>query len=141
MFTRMYTRADDDGFGKQGDRMTPEGRIKAEVLRYLERHGIFCWNNPTGAVRTARGGWLSFGRKGSADVIGILPGGRFLAVETKAPKGRLSPEQREFLDGVSALGGMAFVARSAADADAVLRAGGYIQDCPLFARRGAAAGA
>jgi hypothetical protein len=117
--------------------MTPEGRVKAAVLRYLQRRGVFCWNNPTGAVRIAPGRWLSFGKKGSADIIGILPGGRFLAVEVKAPQGRLSPEQREFLERVSALGGMAFVAKSAADVDAVLRAGGYIQDCPLFDRESA----
>jgi hypothetical protein len=117
--------------------MTPEGRIKAAVLRYLQRRGVFCWNNPTGAAQTAPGRWVSFGKKGSADIIGILPGGRFLAVEVKAPQGRLSAEQREFLERVSALGGMAVVAKSAADVDAALRAGGYIQDCPLFGKQGA----
>jgi hypothetical protein len=38
------------------------------------------------------GQWLHFGRKGSADILDYLPGGRFLAVEVKAEHGRLSPE-------------------------------------------------
>jgi hypothetical protein len=81
--------------------MTPEGRIKTTCLRYLERRGIFCWNNPSGAVRVAPDRWVHFGKKGSADLLGCLPGGRFLAVEVKAPGGRLSPEQKQFLaDGI-----------------------------------------
>jgi hypothetical protein len=70
---------------------TPENRVKAEVLKYLKLRRIKAWNNPTGAVRVALDRWLHFGLKGSADILGILPGGRFLAVECKAPDGRLSP--------------------------------------------------
>jgi hypothetical protein len=76
-------------------------------------------------------------KKGSADIIGLLPGGKFLAVETKAPVGRLSPEQREFLEAIKQQGGMAIVARSWTDIDRVLREAGYsdITDGPLFEER------
>jgi hypothetical protein len=83
--------------------MTPEGRVKAACLRYLEKRGILAWNNPSGAVRIAPDRWLHFGKKGSADILGLLPGGRFLAVECKAAHGRLSPEQRQFLEDIKAL--------------------------------------
>jgi hypothetical protein len=112
--------------------MTPEGRIKAACLRYLERRGFFSWNNPSGAVRIAPDRWLHFGRKGSADIIGCLPDGRFLAVEVKAPGGRLSPEQREFLEDIRGLGGFALVVRDWRELDAALRGGGYAGDGPLF---------
>ena len=78
-------------------RGTPEGRVKAGCLRYLEKQGITAWNNPSGAVEVRPGQWLHFDKKGSADILGCLPGGRFLAVEVKAPGGRLSPEQKQFL--------------------------------------------
>jgi hypothetical protein len=84
---------------------TPEGSVKATCLRYLERRGIMAWNHPSGAVQIRPGKFMSFGLKGSSDILGLLPGGRFLAVECKAEHGRLSPEQRQFLADVKALGG------------------------------------
>ncbi|MDR2435236.1 MAG: VRR-NUC domain-containing protein [Treponema sp.] len=116
--------------GKQ----TPEGRVKAACLRYLEKWGIKAWNNPTGAARIAPDRWIRFGRRGSADLLGCLPGGKFLAVEVKAEHGRLSPEQRQFLADIKALGGIAIVARSFRDIEAALREAGYtgIIEGPLF---------
>jgi hypothetical protein len=104
---------------------TPENRVKAEVLKYLKLRRIKAWSNPSGAVRIRPGKFMSFGLKGSADILGCLPGGRFLAVEVKAERGRLSPEQRQFLAGIRALGGLAVVARSYRDIEAALLEAGY----------------
>jgi len=117
---------------------TPEGRIKAAILRYMERRGFFAWNNPSGAVRIAPDRWIHFGRKGSSDILGILPGGRFLAVEAKAQDGRLSPEQKEFLEKVRGLGGLALVVRSWKELDEALRETGYVSNGPLFEGNNAA---
>jgi hypothetical protein len=106
-------------------RETPEGRIKAACLQYLERRGITAWNNPTGAVEVRPGRWLHFGKKGSADILGCLPGGRFLAVEVKAPDGRLSTEQKEFLAEIGALGGLALMVKDWRELDGALRGAGY----------------
>jgi hypothetical protein len=61
--------------------------------------------------------------KGSSDLIGWrtleLPTGpiaQFVAVELKTPDGRLTPEQRMFLDLVEKRGGLAAVCRSVEDA-------------------------
>ena len=113
---------------------TPEGRIKAVVLRYLERRGFFAWNNPSGVVRITPDRWLHFGKKGSSDILGCLPGGRFLAVEVKAPAGRLTPEQSAFLEKIRSLGGLALVIRGWKELDQALREAGYADDGPLFGK-------
>jgi hypothetical protein len=100
----------------------------------MERRGFFVWNNPSGAARIAPDRWVSFGKKGSADILGCLPGGRFLAIEVKAQHGRLSPEQRDFLEKIRGLGGIAVVARSFRELDIALRHEGYADDGPLFER-------
>jgi hypothetical protein len=48
----------------------------------------------------------------------------FTSIEVKAASGRLSPEQRQWLDAVQAAGGIGGVARSVADAVAILAAHG-----------------
>jgi hypothetical protein len=113
---------------------TPENRVKAECLKYLKLRNIKAWSNPCGAVQIRPGKFMSFGLKGSSDILGVIPGGRFLAVEVKAPDGRVSPEQREFLADIKNMGGLAIVAKSFQDIDNALREAGYnsIVDGPLF---------
>ena len=54
------------------------------------------------------------GEKGIADILGIY-NGKFLAIEIKTHRGRVSPEQQRFLDNVNQHGGIGFVARSVED--------------------------
>lgn len=105
--------------------MTPEGKVKSAVLRLLSSRNIFSWNNPTGCARTAWGAFLRFGRPGAPDVIAILPGGRFLAIECKSAKGRQSPEQRAWQRLCEAAGGLYVVVRSAAELTAAMERWGY----------------
>jgi len=62
------------------------------------------------------------GLKGVADVLGVLPDGRFLAVECKTATGRISPEQDAFIRNVNLRGGLAFVARGLEDVKVHLEA-------------------
>jgi hypothetical protein len=59
------------------------------------------------------------GVPGMSDITGIHAG-RFVAIEAKYGRGRLSVEQRAYLGMVRDLGGIAGVARSVADAEAIL---------------------
>jgi hypothetical protein len=65
-------------------------------------------------------------------------------VETKAAQGRLSPEQRQFLADIRALGGLAVMVRGWKELDQALREAGYANDGPLFEKapevRGGAGG-
>jgi hypothetical protein len=113
---------------------TPENRVKAECLKYLKLRQIKAWSNPSGAVQIRPGKFMSFGLKGSSDILGVLPGGKIICIECKAGHGRLSPEQREFLEDIKNRGGLAIVAKSFRDIDKALRDAGYnsIADGPLF---------
>ena len=82
------------------------------------------WRNNTGRLPDPRNGrWISFGLKGSADILGIIKGGRFLAIETKTPTGRLRPEQVAFRTMVTAMGGLYVLARSTDDAISAVEGG------------------
>jgi hypothetical protein len=55
---------------------------------------------------------VSFGYPGSADILGILPGGRFLAVECKSATGKQSEKQKKFQEKIEANGGVYLLVRS-----------------------------
>jgi hypothetical protein len=100
--------------------MTPETLVRNAVCAELKRRGIFFWiNDSVGIYNAARGTFMRsnnpFRIKGTADILGILPGGRFLAIELKSKRGTLSPDQKAFLDRINQDGGLAFMARSPDD--------------------------
>lgn len=70
---------------------------------------LILFRQDTGTVKTARGGYLNYGLcKGSSDLVGWYKG-MFVAIEVKTLKGKLSQEQRWFLDAVDAAGGFSAV--------------------------------
>jgi hypothetical protein len=89
------------------------------------------FRNNTGTLRDQHGRPVSFGlARGSADLIGwrtvtITPEmvgqqvAVFTSIEVKTATGRLTPEQRQWLAAVETAGGIAGVARSVEDAQAL----------------------
>lgn len=97
-----------------------ESQVSNAIRLALSAIGCVIWRNNVG-VDTSKG--VRYGLAvGSADLIGIAPGGRFLSVEVKTARGRVRPEQQLWLELVRARGGIAIVARSADDAVAQLLA-------------------
>jgi hypothetical protein len=94
-----------------------ESQIQAAIHRTLgSRPDVRLFRNHVGKVRDADGRWHTFGlAPGSADLIGWVQG-RFLSIEVKSATGRVRPEQQTWMNVVNAHGGIAFVARSAAEA-------------------------
>jgi hypothetical protein len=91
--------------------VTPEGQVVRDVLDYLELSGVYAFRCNTG-----RRGGVAFGKVGLSDIIGIMPDGRFLAIECKRPDGgAMSDDQLAFLQEVAERGGLAIVARSVDD--------------------------
>ena len=97
--------------------MTGKGIEEAEVLagcmEVLDTLGIFHWRQNTGAFRTKSGGFFRSSMAGVSDILGILPSGRFLAIECKRPVGGvLSQAQKEFLRKIAENNGLALVTTS-----------------------------
>lgn len=118
--------------------------IQREILEYLHtpelkevcfvfrQQTVGVFDPSTGAFRVNRG----VGRiNGVADIIGLvgvagcdvdglLGNGRFLAIEVKAVRGKLTPDQTKFLIEVNNRGGIGIVARSVEDVkEALMREG------------------
>ena len=113
--------------------MTSEQHIQQHIRLACSTGPVRLFRNNTGVLRDANGRPVQFGLcKGSADLIGWttrtitadMVGQQvavFTSIEVKTPTGRLTPEQRQWLEVVAGAGGIAGVARSVADAEALLR--------------------
>lgn len=103
----------------------PESAVLSACLQYLAIFQIEAWRNNSGAYtvkgQSGRDRFIRFGRAGSADIVGLLPSGRFLAVECKASNGKLSTLQEEFRRDIERNHGLYIVARSVDDLAAALR--------------------
>jgi hypothetical protein len=90
-----------------------EAELQAEILLAVgSRPDCRIWRNNTGVGRSLSGDRvIRFGLVGSADLLGILRGGRFLAVEVKTAKGRQSEAQRNFQRMIESMGGVYVLAR------------------------------
>ena len=68
----------------------PEAAVLAEVLQVLKHHPLVAWvERQNSGVARMGGRFVRFGWPGCSDVLGQLRDGRLLAVECKAPKGKL----------------------------------------------------
>lgn len=118
-------RRDRFNSGSRGRLYTPERLVLAAVLELLKRHPkvAFAYRTQAGVLRSLddEARRIRVGFRGLADIVGALrprPGeaaGRWLAVECKSDRGRVSAEQSAFLQMVRAIGGVAVVAYSVDD--------------------------
>lgn len=99
-----------------------ESEILSAVLALLETHPrvAFAFRQNTGAIRVDDR-YVKFAFTGCSDILGMLKGGRFLAIELKRKGRDATPDQRAFLTNVVRNGGVGFVARSVDDVVAALK--------------------
>tara|TARA_R100001510_G_C7638374_1_gene196230 strand:- start:136 stop:474 length:339 start_codon:yes stop_codon:yes gene_type:complete len=96
-----------------------EKEIENAILDYLAHiPGTYWKNNTVGVydpVKKVHRKPGKYHRNGVSDILGVDSSGRFIAIEVKALKGRLSENQKTFIDDINKHGGLAFVARSVDD--------------------------
>lgn len=93
-----------------------EKQIENNILSFLEEIGLFCWKNQTTGIFDAKKGIYrrsnnKFHLTGVSDILGLMPDGRFLAIEVKSKNGRISINQMAFITLINSHGGVAFVSR------------------------------
>jgi len=83
-----------------------EKDLTKSIRQLLKTLGVFHWK-----------AWQGMGSTpGVPDIVGICPGtGRFLGIEVKRPRSKLSPHQERFINAINNAGGLAFVAYSVDD--------------------------
>lgn len=91
---------------------TPETAVVGSCLCLLAILGIFAWRNNTGALRNKAGRLIRYGLRGSSDIIGILPDGRFLAIECKTETGKASQAQIDFIKTINDNNGVGMIVRN-----------------------------
>ncbi len=95
-----------------------ESKIQKDILEYLKSEGIFCWKNFTTGIpdKNIDGGYRTNPNSGMSDIMGILPDGRFLAIEVKKPghytNTKRLAKQFMFLNRVIINGGEAYMVES-----------------------------
>jgi len=92
------------------------------ILDYLKAHPSVCWvARFNSGVMVQDGRYTAFnGLKGCPDIMGMLVGGAFFGIEVKSQTGKATPAQLEFIDKTVKGGGLAGIARSIEDVDALL---------------------
>lgn len=89
---------------------TPEGKVKLIVKRWLKKHNLPHWS----IIPSTFGG-----STGMSDLCGILPSGKWLAIEVKAfgKKKNVTKLQQKFIDTINENNGIACVVACQDDLD------------------------
>jgi len=100
------------------DRSRAHQELIREILLKIGNYpDVVLWTNQVGRAKQGRF-TVSYGLcRGSADLIGIGPGGKFISAEIKTGEGVLSAVQRAWLQLVRKYGGSGFVWRSLEEAE------------------------
>jgi hypothetical protein len=104
-----------------------ETALVKSALTMLLYDRITCWRNNTGGAeyenKDKSKRFVRYGIPGASDILGVLPGGRFLAAEAKVGRNKPTDEQWAFLNQVNAAGGLGIWFRSLKELDAKVKAG------------------
>ena len=95
-----------------------EQQIQKDILNALNSLGYYVFKINNVGIKKTDGSYIPAGRKGIADILGLAPDGKFIAVEVKTPERRnnISIHQQDFLDRIREHRGIAVVACSAIEA-------------------------
>lgn len=92
-----------------------ESDLLTFAIKTLKKSGLVFWRVPNGPVMHSIAGKMvrkCSPIKGFPDIAGIMPDGKFWAMELKTETGRLSPEQIGWIAAINDTGGTAVVLRS-----------------------------
>jgi len=104
-----------DVFRPRRRRGKPERAVQNACLAVLRQHGVLVAITDAGAAYRAGAFFGDAIPRGWPDITGLLPDGRFVGVECKAPGGRQSAAQKRMEAEIRKRNGIYVLARSAED--------------------------
>lgn len=109
-----------DVFAPRRSRAKPERAVQRAILIYLRVRGCLAAITDAGAAFRAGAFGADTVPAGWPDITGLLPDGRFIGVECKAPDGRQSPVQKQMEQEIRKRNGIYVLARSIDDVEEAL---------------------
>jgi len=114
--------------------MATKGRlehdIQNECMKVLDLLGIFHWRQNTGSFKVGKRFIRTSSFPGISDILGIMPDGRFLAIECKREKGGIiSASQKLFLETIGQNKGLAIVTNNPQELMELLQNELKLSDC------------
>ena len=103
--------------GESNDMTKSEGEIQAEIILEASKRGHRLYRSNAGSIQTKHGGVVKLYPRGYPDLTGFRKGdGKFVVIEVKNAKGKLSEHQKKFAEWASTQPIIYGVARSKDDA-------------------------
>jgi hypothetical protein len=99
----------------------PERSVQRAILLFLRARGCLVAVTDAGAAYRAGAFFGDSIPAGWPDITGMLPGGRFIGVECKAPGGRQSLVQKAMEEAVTKRNGIYILAKSVDDVERGLK--------------------
>src|SRR3990167_1097188 len=91
--------------------MSKAADLTTGIIDHIYKQGGYAWRaSSTGIFEEKTGMFRSAPKKGVADVLGLYKG-KFMAIEVKIGKDRMSDEQIGFMKNISYYGGLTFTAK------------------------------
>lgn len=87
--------------------MSQSNELTREIIKFIYPKYGFAWRQNSQGVITAQG-FRTGAKKGVADILACVSG-RFIAIEIKIGKDRLSDEQIGFMKNIKFAGGIAII--------------------------------
>jgi len=96
-----------------------ESKIQVSICQWLQENGYYFFavsNEAAGSNQVRSMQFVSMGlRAGVSDLVVVLPAGRVVFLEVKAPDGVQSDKQKKFQARVESMGHRYFIAKSVQD--------------------------
>jgi len=116
----MSLRSSDVFAPPRRRRGRPERAIQNAIVQHLRLRGALVAVTDAGAAYRAGAFFGDAVPAGWPDITGLLPDGRFIGVEVKAPNGRQSMAQKAMEQNIRHRNGLYILARSVDDVEQVL---------------------
>ena len=107
-----------------------ERPLIVHILTTLSLCDVFAWRNNTAGFYDTKKKCFRKAQdqiKGPSDILGVLPDGKFLAIECKTKNDKLTHSQVEFLADIESKFGIGIVAKNIDDVLNRLKTEGYIE--------------